>query len=70
MSPGDLVVVKKGFPSEGQVGVVKPWVDQVGVVLTVAAVADRAFCDVLFPEGVKNLHRWWLEPLEVPDASR
>lgn len=60
MQIGDLVVVKKGIPYEGKVG----------VVLTVAAVADRAFCDVLFPEGVKNLHRWWLEPLEVPDATR
>ena len=60
MQVGDLVVVKKGSPPEGQVG----------VVLTVTAVFGGVACDVLFPEGVKNLSGWWLERLEVPDASR
>jgi hypothetical protein len=58
MSPGDLVVVKEGCGDEGKVGVV--------LRLSFGGVT----CDVLFPEGVKNLNGWWLEPLEVADANR
>jgi hypothetical protein len=62
MSPGDLVVVKEDHRDEGKVG----------VILNARASAGPfiAFCDVLFPDGVKRLNAWWLEPLEVPDASR
>ena len=60
MQIGDLVVVKEGFPSEGQVG----------VVLTVTRWLGGADHDVLFPEDVKNLNGWWLERLEAADATR
>jgi hypothetical protein len=68
MRVGDLVIVKKGSPPEGQVGVVLT-VGAVGVA-GVGGVFGGVQCDVLFPEGVKNLSGWWLEPLEVPDANR
>ena len=61
MQVGDLVVVKEGCGDEGKVG----------VILNACTVAPLiAFCDVLFPDGVKHLNAWWLEPLEVADASR
>ena len=63
MQVGDLVIVKEGCGrSSGKVGVLLSTADYIGV--------GRAFCDVLFPEGVKNLRVWWLERLEVPDANR
>jgi hypothetical protein len=65
MQVGDLVVVKKGIPPEGQVGVI------LNTVEVAAGWRTIAYCDVLFPEGVERLRRdWWLERLEVADATR
>lgn len=66
MQIGDLVIVKEGCGDEGKVGVIL----NAGEVVAVVNSRGVAFCDVLFPEGVKHVNGWWLQPLEVADANR
>ena len=66
MQVGDLVIVKEGCGDEGKVGVIL----KAGEVVAVVVGRAVAFYDVLFPEGVKHLNGWWLQPLEVADANR
>jgi hypothetical protein len=61
------VVVKEGCGDEGKVGVILNAAPGAGA----GAVAGPfiAFCDVLFPDGVKHLNAWWLKRLETADAK-
>jgi hypothetical protein len=61
MQVGDLVIVKEGCGDEGKVGVI--------LNTTRSTALSIASASVLFPDGVKHLNAWWLEPLEAADAK-
>ena len=54
MKPGDLIRIKEGCGSEGQIG----------VILDLESVHGHLFRTIGFPDGVKDINTYWIEVID------
>lgn len=54
MKVGDLIRIKEGCGAEGQIG----------VILDLESVHGHLFWIISFPDGVKDINKYWIEVIE------